>query len=398
MGPVLVDVTRTLERAFKPIPTGIDRVERAYITWFSALPNTWFVATLSGRTVVLDASGLQVVLDRIDGKQPWHTPSGLGWLWSLSGDTTIKRNTTLKSAATWIFPKSAAAEKLSKHLDGPFTYINVGHTNLDEDWLVALKRDASARIVTMIHDMIPLDTPQFQTAASVQRFERRIRSAGAASDVIIANSAATAERVKAWFKVWNHGTRVEPIWLGVPAARPASARQGDSYFLMLGTIEPRKNHRVVLDAWHAMAPTERPILHIVGARGWENADVFETLDTSPLMGTSIFEHGPLPDDRTAALLAGSSGLLFPSLAEGFGLPVLEALQVGVPVLANRLPVIEELAGNSVLYIDSHDANTWATIITRIANSSGTPNNIPDIGAVHIPRWDDHFHTVMKLLH
>lgn len=398
MRPILVDVTRTISRAFKPVPTGIDRVERAYIGWFSMQSSAWFVANVSGRIVVFDSDGILSLMACIDEREPWDQPNGLGWLWSLGGDQTIKRNATIKRLATWIFDPAKAPSALQDCIGSPGTYLNVGHTNLDETWLHLMTSAGGFRIVVMVHDMIPLDFPQYQTPKSVARFETRIRATAACADMIIANSKVTADRVDDWFARWGRSVPVAPIHLGItPVEAAVQSAKNDPYFIMLGTIEPRKNHELMLDVWDLLPSENRPFLHIVGARGWQNSEVFKRLDTSPLMGQSILEHGPLSDGRTQALLRGARGLLFPSLAEGFGIPVLEALQVHVPVLANRLPVLEEIAGPSVLYIDSHDANVWATIISRIANTGGATNNTPEFGDLVIPRWEDHFQQLMRVL-
>lgn len=397
MKPALVDVTRTISRAFKPVATGIDRVERAYIAWFSALPDTLYAARLHNRIVVLDPNGMAAVMACIDGRTPWDKPSGLGAIWSMFGDRNIGRNATLRRHAKHILLAEKAPQEFRRIFPGLFTYFNVGHTNLDRDWLTGLKSGAEASIAVLVHDMIPMDTPEFQTEQSVRQFEARMRAVAATADWVIASTMVAEGRIRHWFGQWGRTPDCFTAHLGIsPLPRRTKNPLGTApYFVALGTIEPRKNHQLLLDAWHLMEEADRPLLHIVGTRGWKNENVLKHLDTSPLMGRCIFEHGALPDDRTRQLLLGATALVFPSLAEGFGLPVLEALQMNVPVIATRLPTIEELVGDAVLYIDSQDAKVWATTITQIANSSRTANQPEVQPRVNIPCWEDHFRRVLS---
>ncbi len=394
MRPVLVDVTRTVSRALQPNPTGIDRVERAYIDHFQSRGNAHFVAKIGRKFVLLDRDGMREVIRRIDSGD-WGPMQSV---WSDLGGRRAQRwiaNRTIRRLGVVEFGISGAEYELLRRIGQDCVYLNVGHTNLDDDWLVALR---NLKVVPMLHDMIPLDSPQFQTPKSVETFEKRAKSVAAHASLVLANSNFTAERIHYWFSQWGQQADIQTVHLGVDARLNTDWHPTQPpYFVMLGTIEPRKNHRLILDTWRLMSDENRPDLHIIGKRGWMNTEVFEFLDTSPLMGTNIFEHGALSDKEMLKLLAGASALLFPSHAEGFGLPVLEALQIGVPVVAKRLPVLEELAGNSLLYMDSQDANVWSTIITRLAKSSGTGHKAEELSDLALPSWGDHFEQVERLI-
>lgn len=363
-------------------------MERRYIQYvLQRSGEARFVGRAGRRIVVLDRAAMADVLARLDGARPWDRAAWRPW----PGGDIARRNATLRRLSTG--PGLGPAG---------FTYLNVGHTHLNARWLTAVREAGAGMIAAMIHDTIPLDTPAYQTPASVRRFESRFRAVIAHADRVLTNSDHTADRVAHWARTFGAAPRTLAIHLGIEPAGQIDRRDDAShcYFVQLGTIEPRKDTGLLLDVWEGfdlLPPAERPHLHLVGARGWGNADVFRRLDTAAFMGRSVFEHGPLGDAEARRLLAGARALLFPSHAEGFGLPVLEALQLGVPVIATDLPVLREVAGNTPLYMTSRDANTWRNIIKTTAEQNRAAGTIATIDSARIPRWDAHFEGLEALI-
>ncbi|MEM9736206.1 MAG: glycosyltransferase, partial [Pseudomonadota bacterium] len=160
-----------------------------------------------------------------------------------------------------------------------------------------------------------------------------------------------------------------------------------------GTIEPRKNHALLLDIWARFwEQGRRDIhLHVVGRRGWRNEEVFAALDRAPMRGVTVHEHGDMSDGEVAGLLAGARALLFPSLAEGFGLPLAEALALGTPVIASDLPALREVGGPVPTFLGARDRGRWqAAILEHLAPQ-------PRVEAWQPPRWDAHFADLDTLL-
>ena len=199
---------------------------------------------------------------------------------------------------------------------------------------------------------------------------------------------------------------VAPLGVGLPAAGPFDLPGLDRsrpFFVTVGTIEPRKNHALLLDVWQALAarlPADAmPQLVITGSRGWLNRDVFARLDARP---AHVIEAPGLPDPALAGLLQASQGLLFPTLAEGFGLPPLEAAALGVPLIVSDLPVLRETLGDLAVYLNPTDVYSWMETIEQVAGSGlgrgdGMSGRAGTEGRRALPDWTTHFNTVLNFL-
>jgi glycosyltransferase involved in cell wall biosynthesis len=138
------------------------------------------------------------------------------------------------------------------------------------------------------------------------------------------------------------------------------------YLLMAGTLEPRKNITGALEAYHLLSPKNQQRYHlvVVGKKGWFYERIFQRVAKLGLESRVQFlEH--IPDEDLAALMKGAKLFLFPSFYEGFGLPVLEALQCGIPVLTSRVSSIPEVGGDAVAYADPFSPVDMAEKITRL---------------------------------
>jgi glycosyltransferase involved in cell wall biosynthesis len=180
--------------------------------------------------------------------------------------------------------------------------------------------------------------------------------------------------------------------LGVPipvaGALPDNIPTDRPYFVTIGTIEPRKNHALLLDIWDRLGP-DAPRLYIIGGRGWADATTFARLERLP---QTVQVLSGLPDSAVAAVLQNARALLFPSLAEGFGLPPVEAAAMGVPVVASNLSVIRELLGDFAVYLNVADSYSWLETITTLAEASPKALGRKKINP---PNWADHFKIVLS---
>ena len=379
--PVVLDVTRSLSPKSILFPTGIDRVERAYIRHFLT-KDAHFVARVGKAQTVFDREAMKALWERINGMTPWGKQDlrgfGRGFKGQVSSD--IRRLSSINKV----------------NIPNDFTYLNVGHTNLSD--IPSLK---AKHVVGMVHDLIPLTHPEFQTPASVERFKERIAAITKEATTLLVNSAHTKKSLENYLTKIGISREIVVNHLGIdplPEVEPQTGQRPG--FVILGSIEPRKNHALLLKVWEQFTeiPEEkRPLLHIIGRRGWLNEDVFKTLDTSPLMGRDIIEHPNLSDAEISAILRGANALLFPSFTEGYGLPLLEALSVQTPVIASDIPAFREIGGALSLYLNPYDASVWINEIKIHSKQVKSASVLPDLSNFSPPSWSEHFEKLDSIL-
>lgn len=222
------------------------------------------------------------------------------------------------------------------------------------------------RGVVTIHDLSYLRHPDTVSAASARYRELVPRSLARAS-VVVTPSAATAALLQDAYDV-RIPVQVTPLGVGEQwaAARPlddaARTRLGlpPSYVLFVGTLEPRKDLRTLLTAHRLVA--DAPPLVLVGPPGWgEQVDL-----------TGCITPGFVGDDLLPSVVAGAAALVLPSRDEGFGLPVLEALATGTPVVASDLPVLREVGGAAARYAEAGDPLAFAAALQQVLDDPGDP--------------------------
>lgn len=391
----LLDLTRLVSRLDRGALTGVDRVELAYLNQFlkggagDGAPLFAWVQTGAG-PLLLDAAGAAWVAAAARGQAAAGPADLLGRLTRRSDPRRARAEAELRRRALGWGLRGA----LLRRLPPGFAYYNTGHSNLSDRGLAAIAA-AGGHISVLLHDVIPLDYPQFTRADIPPVFARKLAAVGRHAGRVIHTTAAARARSDAQLARLG---RVPPgivAPLGVPVAAPAAVAlpglvPGRRYFMAVGTIEPRKNHAFLLDLWQALAarlpPADLPQLVIAGGRGWANAAVFARLDARP---PGVIEAPGLSDGALVTLLQGSAGLLFPSLAEGFGLPPAEAAALGVPVIANPLPELREVLGDYPVYLPVTDSYSWLETIERTMPQADRAHRFTP------PRWEDHFNTVLN---
>ena len=282
-------------------------------------------------------------------------------------------------------------------------YLNVGHTGLDRPGLSGWLARTGVRPIFMVHDLIPLSHPQFCRAGEAERHAGRMRTVLTTGAGVIANSQATLDELRRFAAAQR--LRMPPAlvaWLGAtalpgPPFAPAPVPERPT-FVMLGTIEARKNHRMMLDIWWrivARLNDDAPRLLIVGQRGWEADDVHARLDDDRRLRGHVVELDHVTDEELAEHLSSARALLFPSEVEGFGLPLIEALGRGVPAIASDIPVFREVGQQVPLLIPAGDADRWQAAILDFAapDSAERAAQLRRLERFRPPTWAEHFAAV-----
>ena len=230
------------------------------------------------------------------------------------------------------------------------------------NYFLPAQRGRAARVVT-VHDLSALRHPEWHPASRVLMHRAGLRRTLRAVDHAITDTEAVRAEVIATCGV--PPDRVTSIHPAAPPGflprRPSELKPildpwglavGD-YLLWAGAIEPRKNLVRLLQAVAAVQARrgDMPPLVLAGPPGWRNREIRRRIDAAR---PGVRHLGYLPDEGLAALMAGCTALVMPSLYEGFGLPVIEAMASGVPVVTSRGGALEEVAGNAAVLVDPHD--------------------------------------------
>lgn len=238
------------------------------------------------------------------------------------------------------------------------------------------------RIVTTIHDLGFLAFPEAHTR--FQNFYLRLttRWAAVAAHRIIAISQATADDFVRYTGV--DPQRVVVIHHGVaPEFNPQhqSPSPYQRYMLYVGTLQPRKNIMRMIEAFAQATLHPDTHLFIGGRAGWLSQPLQQRIDE---LGLSDRVHllGFVPDDQLYGLMAGARAFVFPSLYEGFGMPVLEAMASGTPVITSTTSALPEVAGDAAILVEPTDVSAIATAMQQIDTDDALYDELRQRGLAH----------------
>jgi glycosyltransferase involved in cell wall biosynthesis len=407
--PVLLDISRLIWRGRRTGPSGIDRVELAYAQHFLAADASrpaYAVVHLLGWLFGISPSGarrfVQAVAARWEGGTPEANRTHSSGLLGLYRTLFLSR---------WRVGFQLRRQ-LKAHRESPI-FLVVSHHHLSREYTIrSIRHSFGARCVCFLHDLLPIDYPEYFQPGKEQGYRRVARIITHLFDTVIANSQTTADSLR-------HFQASEPD-PALPAANIHVARPGVSafprpqnmpmvplgpqsvaYFIVLGTIEPRKNHLLLLNLWTRLAATMAtpPRLLVIGARGWENEQAVDMLERSRRLRGLVEEHNRLSDTAIGSLLSQARALLVPSFAEGFGLPLAEALASGVPVICSDIPVFREVGQDVPDYVDPLDLTAWQDAIVDYSRADSRRRAAQMQRHAHwqAPLWSDHFAIVERAL-
>jgi alpha-1,2-rhamnosyltransferase len=257
------------------------------------------------------------------------------------------------------------------------------HTEVEHDIeLVKRALNASGEIVVLVHDLIPLSYRETCDPSHVDHACYWFKTILPLADRIISPTKATALEVEdfmrrfpfkrlkkiGWF---HHGADLDEINQS-PAKEVSNtvrALRDIPIFLSVGTLEPRKCHHIALDAFDLLWRAGLDVCYIIcGKKGWNAEALEKRILTHAELGSRLFWFKDASDADLALLYKSSSSLIFSSIAEGFGLPFIEAMRYGTPVIASDIPVFREIGQDFATYFTVADADSLAKAIRDALNT------------------------------
>lgn len=264
--------------------------------------------------------------------------------------------------------------------------------DLDAAWMCRLKRSyllpilkqQGAKIIAHVYDIISVTHPQYCLERGVYNFMDFIGAHLQYADEMIVNAKATVDELE---KLTGRlGCKLPPchvVSLGADFKEKKEIADGDMnpelvaavkaapFVLMVGTVEPRKNHKLLLEAYDKGLKELGYHIIFAGYLGWNMEEFAEKLHAHPDFGTKVHHFEGLNDDAISYLYQHAKFLAFCSYTEGFGLPIIEAIQRGTPVLAADVPVLREVGGDDCVWFEQDNSQD---LIAKIKDATASDDD------------------------
>ncbi len=416
---VALDITRLFIGTMTATPRGIDRVDLAYARHFleewrgdcvGVLPTPWGIRWFDRERSLKVVNFIENYWS--EAEEP-SADAGYQWVKlrlkgdQLSPSPNKERSGTARSMSgfvsyTWRY--GVAFGRSIRSLARDAVYLNIGQTTLAVASLLNwLGSRTDVKPIFMLHDAIPIEYPEYCSPRLCRSHAQMLaNTARYAAGLIVTTEAAGAsiQRELARLRRTDLAILALPLPAPSPFLKPTAPDldlRDITYFVVSGAIEPRKNHLLLLNVWRQLVTDHglsAPKLVLVGSR-WRASDaVINMLDRCQAIRDHVIEINGLSTPALRQLLAGARALLMPSFAEGFGLPIVEALALGTPVIASDLPTHRETAGSCAQYLSALDGLGWLNAIEAYANGNAVGSAARSAAQSYRPRtWADYFQRV-----
>ena len=242
----------------------------------------------------------------------------------------------------------------------------------------------------VIHDLVYEKYPETMGKKFVSYYRERTQNAVLKSRVIFCDSRSTQDDLVGFLPVAKGKAEVVypgPTELNQARATLPEGLKNKRYILNVGTLEPRKNLENLLRGYAGLPErlkVQYPLV-LVGAKGWQEGSIFKTVQEENLTRFVKFL-GFVPDETLSKLYAEAKLFVYPSLYEGFGLPVLEAMQYETPVITSNVSSLPEVAGRGAIYIDPLAPNEITRAIQKVLEGKADLNELKSAAAKHIAQF------------
>ncbi len=377
---LVIDVTRLIDRTMQGrLSTGVDRVVLQYVEQYGSQSRA--LLRFAGRWLVFSAANSQRLFELLQRPQ---VKSFKAKIYALVG-------------ITYLFNQRAV-------LPSTATLFHLGHGGIETDQYRDTLSQLGWHSIFFVHDLIPITHAEYCRPGEATRHTARMINMLRLGSGLIFNSEATQNAMKLFAEKHQMVMpRSTVAWLapGKLATPQLTPLISGAYFVILGTIEARKNHAFILQIWRRLVELHEqnaPKLLVIGQRGWECEAAIDQLERCEALREHVIEINHCRDDELATYLAHARALLFPSFAEGFGMPLVEAFSLGVPVICSDLSTFREIAGDIPEYIDPLDGLRWLECIQQYQSIQHPrrQRQLAQLRDYSVPSWDAHFQKVEAL--
>lgn len=256
--------------------------------------------------------------------------------------------------------------------------------------------------VTMIYDLVFLDAPHFVQSKNLTFLSKWVPATIRQASKVVVNSQFTKHRLQEMLNIPPKDIIVLPIPPASHVKEDKSILQRlnlkEGYILFVGTIEPRKNLVELLDAYRQLPSSLRDKYPLVlaGGKGWQDEAILNKVEALQKAGLRVVLTGYISDGEKAALYETATLCVQPSSYEGFGMPVLEAMSYGKPVLCSDLPVLREVGGTAAHYT-SGDAKHLSQAMAQILGDPALLKQLAKNSAEHVYKYESWSTVAEKLL-
>ncbi len=230
---------------------------------------------------------------------------------------------------------------------------------------------------------------QWMTPLSVKRARRVIAISRSTARDLTQTLGTPADKIDTAVLGYDR-TVFRPVAPDIIRAFKAQNGLPDRFWLFVGTLEPRKNLVTLIEAYAALPSGTRPKLVIGGGKGWDTEPIFAAVERFKLADDVLFP-GFIPPDQLALWYNSAEAFVYPSVFEGFGLPVLEAMACGTPVIVSDASSLPEIAEGAGILIPPHDPSAWTAALTRAMQDDLWRRDASERGQEQAQRftWEEH---------
>lgn len=267
------------------------------------------------------------------------------------------------------------------------------------------------KVINIVYDIIPIEHPDRFDRFIMNSFKMMLTKIFKNSDGIITDSKTVADKIislidkeqiplRKNFKIgWTH-MGFSPINFANKDIKNENIKAiiGKKPFIIVGTIEPRKGHEIALNAFEKIwAEGGNSCLCIIGKVGWHVEGLVKRIKTHKEYGNKLFFIEYPSDEELAYCYKNSEALIFPSIDEGFGLPLIEAASFKLPLILSDIPIFRELASENAIYFECGNSDDLQSAVNKYIELA-KDKLVPKSEKVKINSWDDTFNSIVKIVH